>query len=401
MGNKLGKGDLLYFDANGTTQVHPEVQKAICDALQHYGNPSTSSSLGKTSKALIASSTATILKNVFDTDAGNLIYTSCGTESNQLAIQLVLQSYQSSHPEGPIPHILTSTIEHPATINYLRHLESLNQITLTCVRPSSSGQVPLPTLLSSLKPTTILLTLIYAQNETGSIQPLSEISSLLKSTSPHLKIHADASQAVGKVSCTVSGGLSGVDLITITGHKFGSPKGISLLYTSTTYPPTSSGGYILKGGGQMNGLRSGTENVPYIVGLSKATEVCCNLEKEYNSIMVNFKNSLTSEIDKVVFNCNSDEEGLVNTLSIGFNDIPKKITSSYIISLCEKNGLIIAAGSACETGKGSYVLRECRVGDDIGRCTLRVSCGFWNTREEGRRAGRILGKVVKEIIEKG
>ena len=151
----------------------------------------------------------------------------------------------------------------------------------------------------------------------------------------------------------------------------------------------------------MNGLRSGTENVPYIVGLSKATEVCCNLSQEYSSIMSDLKNSLTSEISNVVFNCNSDSEGLVNTLSIGFSSLPSKTTSSHIISLCEDDGLIIAAGSACETGKGSGVMRECGVGDEIGRCTLRVSCGFWNTREEGRRAGRILGKVVKEIIEKG
>lgn len=434
--------------------MHPAVHKAITESLDCYGNPSTPSDQGKRAKAVIDDANESIKAHVFGVppECGLVVWTGSGTEGNHTAVLLsLLQDTHTSHTQSTKknkkaraknpPHVVTTTVEHPAILKHLASLEDLGLVSVTRVKPRG-GEIVVEDVAEAVGDTTVLVTVIRAQvrsrrgakrsdvhrscwcsklisaphfrptqNETGYLADVAGIAKAVKAVNPRCLVHSDAAQAASKVDCRVSegGGLEGVDLITVVGHKLGAPKGVAALYVadSVSAANVEQGGVLLKGGGQMKGLRSGTENVPYIAGMGAAAkEVAAGLRyvPQYRRVVTRLLVALQGGLPEgveAVFNCGSDSKGLPQTLSVGFRGAPG-LTSGHIMRECMDRGVIVAAGSACDANKKevdySQILKEFGVGAEVGVSTLRVSCGFWNTEEEGELVGRTVADVVSKYV---
>ena len=396
----------IYLDGNGTTPLHPSVQKALLTSIvQHQSNPSTPTPSGRASKKIIIEATAKIA-SLFNPN-GTVIFTGSGTESIHTAITLVLRLHKHNNlnkDPTKLPHIIASHLDHPGTYNTLLRLRDESLITLTLVHVDSTGTVPEQTLLAAIASNPpSLVTLLHAHNELGTVQSLSFIPSLKKQC-PDCLVHLDASQSLTK---TPHFPLAQADLITITGHKHGAPKGIAALYLSPAVLSLDLsifkkyGGILLAGGGQNDGLRASTENVPYILALSKSLERIAdfaNSQKHNRGVC----EAILEELGDVDFsvNCSSDRTGISNLLSLSF---PPVYAKDLVQALQTRHNVTIAAGSACDASKGGVptasrslvntpgLTEEQRLG------TVRISCGWWNTEEEGRRAGRAIKMEVERL----
>ena len=357
----------VYLDYNATTPVAASVFEAMKPFFtEHFGNPSSSHALGAACHQAVEDAREQVA-SLLNASPEEIFFTGGGTESNNLAIKGVCQT--ESGFEG---HIISSSIEHPATKEPIRYLEQMG-CEATIVGTDEFGVVDPRSVARALRDDTKLVTLMHANNEIGAIQPISEIAEVCRQND--IRFHTDAAQAVGKIPTDVDE--LGVDLLSIAGHKLYAPKGIGALYvrTGTRIEP------VLHGAGHEQGLRPGTENVAYIVGLGAAAKMAqLSLDQNYarlSELRDRLFDGLRQEIGASLTFNGPIENRLPNTLSANFPNV------SGAELLQQANEILASTGAACHSGdtKLSDTLSSIGISPEIARGTVRLSLG-WHTSEE-------------------
>ncbi|GBE03060.1 cysteine desulfurase [bacterium BMS3Bbin06] len=372
---------MIYLDNNATTPLDEEVKSAIRRALDIFGNPSSSHIPGREAHDLIEQSRMSVA-GLIGAEPDEILFTSGGTESNNLAII----GHVLTHGRG---HIISSAIEHPSVGNPLRKLESLGY-EVTYIKPGGNGIIEPEEIKRNLRQDTVLVTVMHANNETGTIQPIEEISSFLNERG--ITFHTDAAQSVGKIDVDVRN--LGTDLLTIVPHKFYGPKGTGALYVrgSTVLNP------VLYGAGQEHGLRPGTENIIGIAGLGRACERASqefSTTEEHNTprlAEILFR-MLSESIPDIRLNGHNSPR-LPNTLNISIKGIKG---CELVESL--KNSVAISSGSACHSGTStpSKVLLSMGIRPEEALSSVRVSTGRFNTGEEIGKASGLIAEAVGKL----
>jgi len=373
----------IYLDYNGTSPLDPEVISAMRTFLEkEFGNPSSSHWFGIAPKKAVELSRHRVA-SLLNCDPQEIIFTSGGTESNNYAL---LGIAHAKRDKGN--HIITSLIEHPAVLEVCRDLEK-HGFDVTYLPVDEYGLVSPFLVEKAITPQTILLTIMHANNEVGSIQPIEEISPLARNRG--ITFHTDAAQTVGKIPAVVD--VLGVDLLSVAGHKLYAPKGIGALYIRAGTEPRQ----LMFGAGQEKGRRPGTENVLEIVGLGKACEIA-QRDLDVNASHLKkmrdlLHDGLRARIQQVRLNGHPDKR-LPNTLNLSF----KNVDSTRIL---EEIGLDVAvsAGAACHSDHitVSHVLEAMAVPLEWAKGTLRFSVGKFTTDAEIFRTIDIVSDTVKRL----
>ncbi len=358
----------VYLDNNATTQVAPEVIEEMLPYFgQFYGNPSSMHTFGGNVGKKIREARAR-LAELLGAQPDEIVFTSCGTESDSTAIWATLRSYPEKR------HIITSKVEHPAVKNLAEYL-GRNGYRVTFVPVDKAGRLDLDYLYKSLSDETAIVSLMWANNETGVIFPVEEIAAQVRKRGA--VFHTDAVQAVGKVPIHM--GDNQIDLLSLSGHKLHAPKGIGALYIrkGTKFAP------FLLGGHQEHGRRGGTENVAAIVGLGKAAELAAAQMDEENTRVKALRDRLESELVRRVPNAivNGDPaHRLPNTSSIAF----EFVEGESILLMLDEFNICASSGSACTSGslEPSHVLRAMDVPFTAAHGSIRFSLSVYNTAEE-------------------
>jgi len=358
----------IYVDNNATTRVAPEVLEVMLPYLnEFYGNPSSMHSFGGNVAHKIKEARAKVA-SLINASPDEIMFTSCGTESDSTAIHAAI----SSVPDKK--HIITSRVEHPAVKNLFEHL-SKKGYRVTFVPVDRKGMLDLDYLYNSLTDDTAIVSIMWANNETGMIFPVQELSQVIKTKG--IVFHTDAVQAVGKLPIDVS--KSEIDMLSISGHKIHAPKGIGALYVrkGTRFSP------FLIGGHQEGGRRGGTENVAYIVGIGKASELAATHLEEMATRVEKLRDKLENELLKRIPSAmiNGDTENrLPNTTSISF----EYVEGESILLMMNELGICASSGSACTSGslEPSHVLRAMGVPFTAAHGSIRFSLGIYSTEEE-------------------
>ena len=358
----------VYVDNNATTKVAPEVLEVMLPYFsEYYGNPSSMHFFG----GQVAKKVNEAREKVADllgADPSEIVFTSCGTESDNAAILGTLDSYPEKH------HFVTSRVEHPAVGNLCAYL-SRKGYRVTELSVDREGRLDLDELKEAVSDQTALVSTMYANNETGVIFPIEKIGEILKEKG--IPFHTDAVQAVGKVPLDLK--KSTIDMLSISGHKLHSPKGIGVFYIrkGTKFSP-----YII-GGHQEKGRRGGTENVPYIVGLGKACELAKKHLQDENTRVKALRDYLEQKVlEKIPSTLvNGDRvHRLPNTSSVSF----EYVEGESILLLLSDLGICASSGSACTSGslEPSHVLRAMGVPFTAAHGSIRFSLSIYNTKEE-------------------
>ncbi len=373
--------DPIYLDYNATTPILPEVFEAMVPWLREgFGNPSSNHVYGKRAKAAIETARAHVAE-LIGSSSDEIIFTSGGTEANNLAIRGVLEA----HPERK--HILTSNIEHPATAKPCAYL-ARHGYRLEVLGVNSLGQVNADEIEEKLDASSSLVTIMHANNETGVLQPITAISRVTHANGTFF--HTDAAQSLGKVPVDVRA--LGVDLLSIAGHKLYAPKGVGALFIKKGVRLQP----LVLGAGHEHGLRPGTENVAFIVGLGKACEIAGQtLEAEADRIHV-LRDDLWARLNRFVPGITLNghpTERLPNTLSVRFPGV------SGTALLAQTPGIAASTGSACHDGheSASGVITAMGVRPDEALGTVRLTLGRGTTAAHIEEAAKQLAATWKTL----
>ncbi len=357
----------IYLDFNATTPIAPSVQEAMHPFLvDHFGNPSSEHSFGRAAKEAIADARVKIA-GLLGCDQQEVVYTSGGTESNNLALKGVMM--RNEKPNG---HLVISAIEHPAVFEPARFLERMGY-EVTVVGCDENGFVRPSAVEAALQPNTRLVSVMHANNEIGTVQPIRQIAEICHGR--NVLVHTDASQSVGKIPTYVD--ILDVDLLTIAGHKLYAPKGIGVLFVrdGISLEP------LLHGGAHENGMRGGTENTPYIVGLGQAAQLAakCLDESAIQMAMLRDRlaDQLTESIPGLIIH-GAKTQRLPNTLSVAFPGVLAQNLLKRIPELC------VSTGSACHSGDAATSVTLAAMGCSEERmlATVRISVGWYTSQEE-------------------
>lgn len=372
----------IYLDYNATTPISEEVADAMRPFLNTYfGNPSSVHEYGIAAKKAVEHARKQIA-DLLNCATDEIVFTSGGSESNNMAIKgIAFQNKQKGN------HIITSQIEHPAVIEVCKYLET-NGFEVSYAQVDEFGIVSLEEINQLIKPETILISIMHANNEVGSIQPIEEISVLAKKYG--ITFHSDAAQSIGKIECDVK--KMGVDLLTIAGHKFYAPKGIGALYIKRGIKLQK----LIHGADHEQNLRAGTENILEISGLGKAAEIAKRDLAKNQLHFSQMRNLLYEKLsDKLSFikRNGHSTKCLPNTLSISFKNIEANTL------LAELKEVAASAGAACHTDKVdvSAVLSAMKIPLEYAMGTLRFSTGKLTTKEEIEKAATAIIKVVRNL----
>ena len=360
--------NVIYVDNNATTQVAPEVLEEMLPYFnEFYGNPSSMHTFGGMVEHKIVEARER-LAELLGASPDEIIFTSCGTESDSTAIRAAILSNPNKK------HIVTSRVEHPAVKNLFEYL-SKNGYRVTFVPVDRKGRLDLDYLYKNLGEDTAIVSIMWANNESGVIFPIEEIGGVLKEKG--IVFHTDAVQAVGKIPIDLNN--VDVDMFSLSGHKFHGPKGIGALYVrkGTKYSP------FLIGGHQEKGRRGGTENVASIIGLGKASELAAANLSDENIRVKRLRDKLEAELLNRIPNSivNGDRENrLPNTTSIAF----EYVEGEAILLMMDEFGICASSGSACTSGslEPSHVLRAMGVPFTAAHGSIRFSLSIYNTEEE-------------------
>ncbi|MFH1406558.1 MAG: cysteine desulfurase NifS [Candidatus Omnitrophota bacterium] len=375
----------IYFDNNATTKTSPKVLEAMkpyfCDI---YGNASSVHASGREAKAAMEAAREKTATLIGAEDPKEIIFTSGGTESNNMAIK---GAAWTNKEKGN--HIITSSIEHLAVLGPCDSLKAQG-FEITKVPVDKYGIVSLEALKKAITPKTILVTIMFANNEVGTIEPIKEIAEICKQNG--ILFHTDAVQAAGKIP--VNAGALGVDMLSVSAHKFHGPKGIGALYLRkrTKITPLTQGGH------HERNLRPGTENIPAIVGMGAACELIGqNLEnkKEYlTKLRDTLYNRIAQSIDYISLN-GHPQLRLPNTVNIGFEFLEGE---SIVLNL-DLEGIAVSTGSACTSGtlEPSHVLSAMAVAPEKIQGSVRFSLSEENTTEDIDYVVKILPPIVKRL----
>ncbi len=371
----------IYLDNNATTQVAPEVLDAMIPWLgeQGYGNPSSSYALGRRAAAALDEAHAKVAA-LAGCRPEDILFTSCGTESINTAIQSAL----ALDPDKQ--HIVTTAVEHSATIKLCEHLAQRGY-EITWLPVDSAGLLDLEKLEASIRPDTAVVSLLWANNETGVLFPIHEIAAITQKKK--VILHVDAVQAFGKLPLSL--GDLGIHFLSVSGHKLHAPKGVGALYVNrrTRFTP-------LLRGSQENGRRGGTQNLASIVAFGKAAEIAGSHlgSRQVLEWRDAFEAHLLAEVPGTTVNGDRTHR-LPNTTNISFDGIE----SEGALILLDEQNLCCSAGSACTSGSvhPSHVLKAMGLSNDRARASLRFSFGRFNSASDIQRACEIIPSVVEKL----
>jgi cysteine desulfurase len=375
----MAASDPIYLDYNATSPVAPEVIEAMVPALRDlWGNPSSPHVYGRRAREAVEKAREQVAA-LLGCGSDEVIFTGGGTEADNAAIVGVAEAVADRGR-----HLVTSVVEHPAIEEPCRYLESRGW-EVTRVGVDRSGRVAPGEVEAALRPDTVLISIIHAQNETGVLQPIADIGRLAGSRG--ILMHSDTAQSVGKIRFTAAE--LNVDLMTVAGHKLYAPKGVGALFLRRGTPFAR----FMRGAGHESGRRAGTENVPEIVGLGAA---CALASRELpartnhlREVRTRLEDQLRRRLPDIVIH-GREVERLPNTTSVAF---PGTIAQEVA---ARAEGLAVAAGAACHAGTPhvSAVLKAMGIPDALALATLRLSVGSPTTLDEADRAAEILARTV-------
>lgn len=361
----------VYLDNGATTRPRNEVIEEMTKILKNeYGNPSSLHRMGLDVEKRV-NNCRSIISRFLKVREDEVFFTSGGTESNNIAIQGIVNKYSKRGK-----HLITSKIEHPSVLNIFKKFEE-EGYDVTYLNVDNNGLVKLDELKNSINENTILVSIMLVNNELGTIQPIKGIVEIIKKCNKFTKIHVDAIQGIGKINIDIKS--LDIDTVSFSGHKIHGPKGIGGLYVKKDLILSP----IFYGGKQERGIRVGTENVPGIIGLGKAFEM---LSKNFNeelekikSIRNYFLDNVKNKIDNIKIN-SSDDFCAPHIVSISFKGIRGEVLLHYL----ENYGIYVSTRSACTSGKKSqsHVLKSIGLNDNDIEGTIRFSFSSFNTIEE-------------------
>ncbi|XP_067315703.1 selenocysteine lyase [Pseudorasbora parva] len=397
--------DRIYMDYNATTPVEPEVTRVITDALTDaWGNPSSNYLPGLKARDIIYHSRDTIARMVGG-KAADIIFTSGGTEANNLVFHTAVEHFRKSQSSaeggtniqqlngrGSLPHIIISNVEHDSIKLTAKHLLKEGKADVTFVPVSKvTARVEVEDVIAAIRPTTCLVSIMLANNETGIIMPIKDICQMVKdvnkqraASAPRILLHTDAAQAIGKIR--VDAHDLGVDYITIVGHKFYGPR-IGALFVND--PGTTTPVYpLFFGGGQERNFRPGTENTAMVAGLGKAAELVSSNLAQYEAHFLDIRRYLEQKLlavfgkDKINFNSHfSGSDILPNTCNVSI--LGRGLQGRRVLSTCRR--LLASVGAACHSDRGdqpSHILLSCGIPYDVATNAVRISVGRSTSRED-------------------
>ena len=378
----------IYMDNHATTPVDPRVLEAMLPYFtDKFGNAaSRNHEFGWVAEEAVENARGQIARLINATPK-EIVFTSGATESTNLAIKGAAEMYREKGN-----HIVTQVTEHKATLDTCKRLEKYG-CEVTYLPVEKDGRINLDDLRRAITPKTILISIMYANNEIGVVQPIAEIGKIAKEKG--VFFHVDAVQAVGKIPVDVQ--KDGIDLMSISAHKIYGPKGVGALYVRRKNPRVQLAA-IIDGGGHERGMRSGTLNVPGIVGLGKACELCQNEmeneSKELRRLREKLTHSIMSRLDETFIN-GSMEHRLPHNINISFAYVEGE---SLLMGI---NDIAVSSGSACTSAtlEPSYVLKALGVGEDLAHTSIRFGIGRFNTHAEIDYAAARVVETVKRLRE--
>jgi cysteine desulfurase len=373
---------VIYLDNNATTKVDPVVVETMLPYLrEYYGNPSSMHTFGGQVGKAVKEAREQVAA-LLGAEASEIVFTSCGSEGNNTAIRAALAAQPDKR------HIITTQVEHPAVLNVCKQLEKQGY-TVTYLSVNGKGQLDLDELEAALTGSTALVSIMYANNETGVVFPIERIGQIVKEYGA--TFHVDAVQVAGKIPLNMK--TSTIDLLTISGHKLHAPKGIGVLYIRKGFRFRP----LLIGGHQERGRRAGTENVPGLIALGKAAELA-NFELKFMQHETRLRDRLEQGLLAAIPNCEVNghlTERLPNTSNIGF----KYIEGEAILLMLNKEGICASSGSACTSGslEPSHVLRAMGLPYTILHGSIRFSLSRFTTDAEIDRVLEVLPPIIERL----
>ena len=376
---------MIYLDNNATTPIDPAAAEKMSQFIkEHFGNPSSLYPIGRKVKEIITEAREVIAKAIGAVRT-EIIFTGSGTEADNLAIRGVLDAFPEKN------EIITSAIEHPAVMNTASYLEKKGA-KVTYVPTDKDGTVDIDFLKNAITPQTALISVMHANNEVGTIQPIEKISKIAKERG--VLIHTDAVQAFGKIDVNVN--KLGIDLLSISAHKIYGPKGVGALYIrkGTDIWP------LIYGGSQEREMRAGTENTIGIVGFGEAVRVMTERrdkdKKRIAKLSEQLKKGIEEKIPKVKFN-GHEQNRMKGTLNFSFYGLEAE---AILLALATKE-IYVSTGSACSEGaeEVSHVLEAIGLRPEVARSSVRMSLGRFNTEEDIKTVLKELPEIVKKLRE--
>ncbi|MCL2117467.1 MAG: aminotransferase class V-fold PLP-dependent enzyme, partial [Planctomycetaceae bacterium] len=364
---------MIYFDNNATTAIAPEVRDAMRPYFEElYYNPSSAYLIATEVAKSVEKARATIARHIGAAGASEVLLTSCATESNNHVFAGVTKANPNRR------HIITTAVEHPAVLEVCKDLER-SGYDVTWLGVDRSGQLNLREYVQALRPDTLLVSIMHANNETGVVFPVARLARIAKETDPNILFHTDATQSMTKLPIHLSGEMRGVDFVSFSGHKLHAPKGVGGLYIRRGTPCRT----FLIGGHQESGRRGGTENVPYIIGMARAFELAEETHKEDVARMAQLRDKLQQGILESVpyVEINGGKtERMPNTLNVACH----YVEGEGILFQLSDAGICASSGSACTSGslEPSHVLTAMQVPFTAMHGSLRFSLSRYTTEAE-------------------
>jgi cysteine desulfurase len=376
--------DAIYLDHSATTPTDPEVLGAMMRYFaNHYGNPSSIHRFGQEAKRAVDEARVQVAA-LIGADPEEIVFTGGGTEADNMALMGTAFAGTSGRN-----HIITSAVEHHAVLNTCKYLETKG-FSVTYLPVDGEGVVSPEDMQRAMTEKTLLVSIMHANNEIGTIEPLPEIAYMARERG--VIVHTDAVQSTGKIPVSVND--LGVDILSLTGHKLYGPKGTGALYIRRNTPIRP----ILFGGHQEDGRRTGTENVPGIVGLGKACEIAARDLPGQMDLMLGLRKRLEMQIMEKISDARVNGHAfrsLPHILSVSF----RSITGDAIVRGLDRQGIAASAGAACtaETIRLSHVLEAMQIPKDLAMGTVRFSLGKGNTEAQIDRVAAILPDIVQKL----
>ena len=373
----------IYLDHAATTPIRQEVLLEISRAFEEFGNPSSIYREGQRAKALLEKSRRRIA-SVLHAQAGEIYFTGSGTESNNWAIKGMALRHADKGK-----HIITSSIEHPALLGACKTLEKQGFF-VSYLPVDEQGQIAPDTLEAAIRPDTICVSIMVANNEIGTILPITELAHICKER--NIPFHTDAVQAVGSIHVDVNE--LGIDMLSLSGHKLYAPKGIGVLYIRNGINISA----YLDGGAQERGKRAGTENLPYLVGLAAAMESAATEMDESIKRLSSWRDMLIAKIESTISDCHLNghrTKRLPGNISFSF----KGIEGESLLLLLDQAGFACSSGSACSSGAidPSHVLTAIGLSKEMANAALRITLGKSNKEEDVHTFIQVLAEQVKKL----
>jgi len=398
----MSTNKIIYLDHAATTAVDPEVFRAMKPYfIENFGNPASIHLAGQNSLKAVDEARHTVAEFLGCEDK-EVIFTSGATESDNLAIRGILGELVNRGAKKKDLHIITSFIEHPAILETCQYVAKQGY-DVSYLPVGRKGIVSLDKLKKTIKNSTVLISIMYVSNEIGTIQPIQEIGEYLKKLNkgrvsnklPKIVFHTDAVQAALYLDCNVD--KLGVDLMSLSGHKIYGPKGIGALYVRERTPIKA----IQIGGHQENNLRSGTLNVPGIVGIAKALELVVKERQtdkfeQIKKMRDDFMKTMKKSLDKVIINGNM-EKRVPGNIHISFYGAE----GESILMMLDEEGFAVSTGSACASGslEPSHVLDAIGLGPEYSHGSVRITMGRYTTKDDLNKLAKVLPPIIKKLRE--